>query len=81
MIKLTIAESKMKIKLFLTTVIFASSLLILSACFHDEDEECLANGENCSSSYIDANYGGNRPPCCNSGDVCQESPNGFLTCN
>lgn len=52
---------------------------MLASC---SDEECLAHGENCSQSYIDANYGGNRPGCCNSGDICQTSYSGYyLTCN
>ncbi len=46
------------------------------------DGECLSHGENCSGSYIDDNYGGKRPPCCNGQDQCQESPSGYyLTCN
>ncbi len=63
-------------------------LLLLSFIFTisgatscDGDGECLSHGENCSGSYIDANYGGNRPPCCNGGDSCQGSASGYLTCN
>ncbi len=59
--------------------LFLSIPFLLAGCF--DDDECLAHGENCSQSYIDANYGGDRPPCCNSGDVCQSSFSGFLTCN
>lgn len=44
------------------------------------DGECLSHGENCSSSYIDENYGGKRPSCCKSGDSCQSSGY-YLTCN
>ena len=53
----------------------------LAACDTDNGE-CLSHGENCAQSYIDANYGGKRPPCCNSDDACQSSPSGYyLTCN
>ena len=45
------------------------------------DGECLSHGENCSSSYIEENYGGDRPRCCNGQDQCQSSPSGYLTCN
>ncbi len=55
-------------------------LLGISGC--SDDDECLAHGENCSSTYIDNEYGGERPPCCNSGDSCSSSPSGsYLTCN
>lgn len=66
-------------KCMFSVIILGVSLISLSAC--EKDEECLAHGENCSSSYIDSNYNGKRPPCCNSGDVCQSSPSGYLTCN
>lgn len=68
-------------KFFLICIFSYFLCLGLTACSDDDEGECLAHGENCSQSYIDENYGGNRPPCCNSDDVCQESPSGYLTCN
>lgn len=59
------------------SVLGVMTMLGLSGC---DGGECLAHGENCSSEYIDANYGGVRPPCCNSGDFCQSS-GAYLTCN
>jgi len=66
-------------KYIMSSILLGFSLFFLSGC--EKEEQCLAHGENCSSSYIDANYGGNRPPCCNSSDQCQTSPGGYLTCN
>jgi len=66
-------------KSILSSILLGFTLILLTAC--EKDDECLSHGENCSSSYIDANYNGNRPPCCNSDDVCQQSPSGYLTCN
>ena len=65
-------------KIMLPVVFGLFSILGLAGC----EGECLSHGENCSQSYIDANYGGVRPPCCNAGDYCQTSPSGYyLTCN
>jgi len=54
------------------------SLVGLAGC---NEGVCLSHGENCAQSYIDANYGGVRPPCCSSSDQCQSSYSGYLTCN
>ena len=45
--------------------------------------ECLSHGENCSSSYIQSEYGVNSLGCCVSGDVCQNqfSYSTVPTCN
>ena len=45
--------------------------------------ECLSHGENCSSSYIQSEYGVSSLGCCTSGDVCQKmySYSTQVTCN
>ena len=45
--------------------------------------ECLSHGENCSTSYIQSEYGVSSLSCCTSGDVCQKqfSYSTQVTCN
>lgn len=49
-------------------VLTLAATITTAAC--DDDEDCLVEGENCSSKYIEENYGDDRS-CCG-GLSCKE---------
>jgi hypothetical protein len=49
--------------------ICAASLSLTGCWWDDDDDECLASGENCSSEYLEENYGTTDIYCC-SGNAC-----------
>ena len=48
-----------------------------SACGGDDDE-CLVEGENCTTAFVEKKYGDGRG-CC-SGLTCKEGTSGILVC-
>jgi hypothetical protein len=59
---------------FLTVIgllmgICAASLTLTGCWWDDDEEECLASGENCSSEYLENQYGTTDIYCC-SGNAC-----------
>jgi hypothetical protein len=65
------------VPLFVAALIFVS--IFISGC---DEGECLVYGENCSGSYIEANYPGQDIGCC-PGTVCERmfAHSTVLTCN
>ncbi|MEQ9322235.1 MAG: hypothetical protein RIF41_23920 [Polyangiaceae bacterium] len=65
--------------IFLTTCLLALALVPATTGCGGGDDECLVDGENCTSAYVEENYGDGRG-CCD-GMSCSEGPSsGVLIC-
>lgn len=69
---------KKKAGVAVAVAVLLVSLFLLSSLLGCGDEECLVYGENCSTSYKEAEYGTTDIYCCEGS--CTETINGNFVC-
>lgn len=69
----------MRLPLFLMISMIALALVPIATGCGGGDDECLVDGENCTSDYVESNYGDGRV-CCDGLSCSAGASSGVLIC-